>query len=331
MSNAGAQQQTQPSGTDSQLPETPLPQALATISGTVTDKDGAVIPGARVTLGALGQPGERTVASDSDGRFALANVTPGGFKLTISAVGFASQEASGDVNAGQSYEVPAVVLCAAANIEVQAISQRELAEEQIKVEEKQRVLGFIPNFYVSYEPNPVPLAPSQKMELAWKSTFDPVNFAITGAIAGIQQAQDEFSGYGQGAQGYAKRYAASYGTFLTGTILGNAVFPIFFRQDPRYFYKGTGGVRSRSLYAMANSVICKGDNGHWQANYSSILGSLTAGALSNLYYPKANRDGVALTFEDTAIGIAGSAAANVFQEFVVRRLTPHARNVVSKP
>lgn len=295
------------------------------ITGTVSDQDAAIIPGAQVTLalGSGGGPGVRTAVADSDGRFAFANVTPGPFRLTVSANGFSARQISGQLQAGQNYEAPAIALPVATAIEVEAISQRELAEEQIRIEEKQRVLGFIPNFYVSYEPNPVPLDARQKFELAWKNSFDPVNFGLTAAIAGAQQAQDEFEDFGQGTSGYAKRYAASYATFFTGNLLGNAVLPVLLRQDPRYFYKGTGSTRSRVLYAIANAVICKGDNGRWQPNYSSILGSLAAGGISNLYYPPANRDGVGLTFEDAALGIAGSAAANVFQEFVVRKLTPH--------
>jgi hypothetical protein len=75
---------------------------------------------------------------------------------------------------------------------------------------------------------------------------------------------------------------------------------------------------------MANAVICKGDNGHWQANYSFIIGDLAAGGISNLYYPAKNRNGAALTFENTALVIGGGAIGNIFQEFFLRKLTHHA-------
>ena len=143
-------------------------------------------------------------------------------------------------------------------------------------------------------------------------------------MAGLDQAGDRWGAYGQGAQGYAKRYGASYANLATETFIGGAILPSLLKQDPRYFYKGSGSKRSRILYAIANAVICKGDDGHWQANYSSILGSLAAGGISNLYYPPKNRDGAELTFENALIGIGESAAANIFQEFVVRRLTPSA-------
>jgi hypothetical protein len=76
------------------------------------------------------------------------------------------------------------------------------------------------------------------------------------------------------------------------------------------------------MYAIANSVICKGDNGKWQPNYSGLMGGLAAGGISNLYYPAKDRD-AGLTFQNFAIGIGAAAAANVLQEFVVKRLTPN--------
>ncbi len=207
-----------------------------------------------------------------------------------------------------------------------SVTRYELAEEQIKVEETQRVLGVIPNFYVSYDHDALPLTPKQKFELAWKSSVDPVTFAASGVIAGVEQARNGFSGYGQGAQGYAKRYGASYADGFIGNMIGGAILPSLLKQDPRYFYKGTGSTRSRILYALANAVVCKGDNGHWQPDYSGILGSLAAGGISNLYYPASSRNGAGLTFENTSAWHRRlGRLANLFQEFLIRRLTPHAQ------
>jgi len=260
--------------------------------------------------------------SDSDGQFYLAGVTPGSFQLTISSPGFAAQTASGRLHPGEDYTVPPVLLdvaAAAAEVKV-AMTPVEIAEAEIKDEEKQRILGVIPNFYVTYNSAAAPLNPKQKFELAWKATIDPINFGMTGAIAGVQQAVDAFSGYGQGAQGYAKRYAASYADSAISTFIGGAILPSVLKQDPRYFYKGTGTRRSRIIYALANAVICKGDNGHWQVNYSSMLGSLAAGGISNLYYPESDRDST-VTFENTLIAIGSNAANNLLQEFLIRKLT----------
>ena len=64
--------------------------------------------------------------------------------------------------------------------------------------------------------------------------------------------------------------APRYADLVSGTFIGGAILPSLFKQDPRYFYKGTGSRKSRFFYAIANSVICKGDNGRWQPNYSNI-------------------------------------------------------------
>ncbi len=298
------------------------------INGTVVDQTGAVVAGARVRLSREDQSLNQEVLSGDDGQFSFADIAPGPFQLTITVAGFATQTFSGILHSEEIYVVPQTTLAvAAATTEVRVVPSRtEVAEDQIKDQEKQRVLGLIPNFYVSYVHNAVPLTSKQKFELAWRTTVDPITFGVNGVIAGVQQARNDFSGYGQGAQGYAKRYGASYGDFVASTIIGSAILPSLLKQDPRYFYKGSGSRRSRILYAIANSVICKSDAGHWQANYSSILGSFAAGGISNLYYPTKDRNGAGLTLENGLIGIGESATINLLQEFFVRKLTPNAPN-----
>ena len=318
------------------LPDTPTPNvpdplhnpaaSRGGVAGYVVDASGAFVVGARVTVALEERGFTEDRLSGADGQFSFSNLPPGAFRLTVALPGFATQTSHASLQPGENYSAPPITLSvAAASTEVKVSFTRiEMAEAELKDEEKQRVLGIVPNFYVTYNPAALSLSPRQKFELAWKSTVDPVNFAITGGIAGIQQATDQFHGFGQGAQGYGKRYGASYADFLAGTFIGGAILPSLLKQDPRYFYNGTGSRHSRVLYAIANSVICKGDNGHWQTNYSAILGSLAAGGISNLYYPAANRYDATLTFENTAIGIGATAVSNLLQEFVVRKLTRNA-------
>jgi len=305
-----------------------VPRTPGSMSGTIVDPSGAFVAGAHVELKTEDRSANQEVLSGDDGQFSFGNIPPGPFQLTIAAEGFAAQTLSGNLHEGEIYNPPRIALALATEkTEVQVVvPQVEVAEEQIKAEEKQRVLGFVPNFYVSYVPNAAPLNSKQKFELAWRTMVDPVTIVLTGAVAGVQQANDVFSGYGQGAQGYGKRYGADYADSVTNIFIGSAILPSLLKQDPRYFYKGSGSARSRIFYAIANSVICKGDSGRWQANYSNILGSLAAGGISNLYYPPQDRKGAGLTFENAAIEIGASAAANLFQEFVIRKLTPNVRN-----
>jgi hypothetical protein len=300
-------------------------QPLAgSITGSVVDGTGAIVPGAHVSLKYLDQSPSQETVSAADGQYSFSNVQPGAFQITITATGFAPQSSTGMLHSGESYIVPPVHLVpATVNTEVEVrVSRVEVATAEIQAQEKQRLFGFVPNFYISYVPDAVPLTAKQKFELAWRSTFDPVNIGFTAASAGVQQAQNVFSGYGQGAQGYAKRFGAAYGDDITSTFIGNALLPALLKQDPRYFYKGTGTTKSRILYAMANAVICKGDNQKWQPNYSGIFGGFASGAISNIYYPPQDR-GAALVFENTLIGTGQTAILNIFQEFFSRKLTPH--------
>ncbi len=316
----------QPVGAASSVVPSSAPGLPSSVSGTVVDQDGAVVPGAHVRVTGDSSALNQEAVTDKDGQFSFADIPPGHFQLTVTASGFSTQTYSGLLQAGQIETVPPIALTVATDVtEVQVtLTQTEVAEQQMKVEEQQRILGAIPNFFVSYTPDAVPLTSKQKFKLSWKMVIDPVTFLMVGGAAGVEQAQNHFNGYGQGSEGYAKRFGASYADTVVGTFFGGAIFPSLLKQDPRYFYKGTGSKPSRFLYAVANTFICKGDNGHWQPGYSNILGSLAAGGVSNIYYPAADRDGFELTFENAAIGLAATAATNVLQEFVIRHFTPKA-------
>ena len=293
------------------------------ISGTVIDPSGANISGAVVSLTRAGQSASQEKVTDEGGQFFFVNIPPGPFELTVTAGGFATQFFSGTLHGGELYAVPKVTLAVAtATTEVHVgVTQAEVAEDQVKAQEKQRVFGIVPNFYVSYVPDAAPLTLKQKFGLAWKSSSDPITILAVAAFAGGEQLNGTFKGYGQGAQGYGKRFGATYADVVDGTFLGSAIAPALLKQDPRYFYRGTGSIRSRLWYALRSSVITKGDNQRWQPNYSEFLGNLAAGGIANAYYP-ANKRGVGLAFTTAGIRMGEIAVANVFQEFISRRVTP---------
>ena len=181
-------------------------------------------------------------------------------------------------------------------------------------QERQRILGIIPNFGTSLIPDAEMLSPYQKLHLALKSTLDPFQVLASGIDAGLSQHWDDFPGYRQGATGYGKRFTASYVDAFNATVLGGAVFPVLLHQDPRYFRLGSGTFRRRLIYAISMTVKAKGDNKNWQPNYSNLLGNLAAGAISNAYYPSGSR-GLALTFERALSESAQSGMGNVMAEF----------------
>ncbi len=305
------------------------PQVRGAIRGTVVDKTGALLGGVHVRLTQEASNATQETNTGDDGQFTIANTAPGNFQLTFTAANYAAQNYSGTLRLGEALTVPQITLQLATEVTEVRVEEsvEEIAQEQLKEQEKQRILGAIPNFFVTYEgSDTAPLNTRQKFELAWKSTLDPVTFGVVAGIAGAQQATNAFKGYGQGAEGYGKRYGASYADIVTSTFIGGAILPAVLKQDPRYFYKGSGTFRSRFWYALENAFICKGDNGKWQFNYSSILGSLAAGGISNAYYPDTDR-GAGLTFENFGIGIGATGGVNLLQEFVLRKLTPHAQKL----
>lgn len=293
------------------------------IYGTVTDSAGNMVVGAKVTLENRASHATKSLLTDSAGFFNFTGLAAGNYQISVTATGFAQANQSSIALAqGQYLNLPQIQLqIASTNTTVHAIVyDHALAEQQVHLQEKQRVLGVIPNFYTSYIWNAQPLTSRQKFALAWRTSIDPVTFLVTGVTAGIQQWHNDFKDYGQGFDGYAKRFGASYADGFTGIMLGGAVFPSLLHQDPRYFYKGTGSIRSRAFYAISTVVICKGDNGRWQPNYSNILGTFAAAGISNAYYPAANR-GAGLTMENSLLGLASGAADALFQEFLLKKIS----------
>ena len=306
----------------------PMPAASGYIYGLVADEQGGLVIGANVSLSAAGGAAQLHATSGDDGRFAFPNVTPGDFTISVTLPGFTEASAAGHLQPGETYKVDPFALKIATTSVVTVTPTDISTDEQLHMQEQQRLLGALPNFYVSYNWTADPLTSKQKYTLAWKNVSDPGNLFLSGTVAGVQQATNAFSGYGQGAAGYGKRFGADLGNLVIGTYMGGAVLPSLFHQDPRYFYKGTGSIRSRALYALSRSVITRGDNGHDQPNFSGILGDMSAGAISNLYYPAENRQGATLTIENGLLGIAGDALNGLVQEFVLRHFTRNARQQV---
>jgi len=185
---------------------------------------------------------------------------------------------------------------------------QQTAAEQLKQQEKQRILGVMATFNTTQNHNALPLSPRQKYQLFFKSVTDPWPFALTAVVAGISQADDDFSAYGQGMEGYAKRYGAAYTDYFTGNFFGNAVLPSLLHEDPRYYQRGKGKIITRALWAAGSTGWSKRDNGTWGPNYANVTGNLIGAAISNVYYPAEERSvgdtiqrGVTVTIEG-AIG-----------------------------
>jgi hypothetical protein len=291
----------------------------------VLDSTGATIPNVQVSLALRNGGRVQTVSSDANGQFTFTKVSSGSYLVTAEALGFApftTREFT--ITPQQVYSVPEIALSiASSTTSIVVRPTEEIAAEQIKAEEKQRVFGVFPNFYVSYVPNAAPLTSKQKFSMAARDTFDWTSFVGVSLGAGLQQAANTHKDYGQGAAGYGKRWGALFADGRSTDLLSHYVFASLLHQDPRYFYQGTGTTKSRIFYALSNAFVARSDSGKTMPNYSYLLGDLCAASLSNAYYPRADR-GASLVFTNAALGIAGRAAQGLVQEFVAKHFTKNA-------
>ncbi len=191
-------------------------------------------------------------------------------------------------------------------------------------ENSKRIFWIIPNFRTTQELAIYqPLTTSQKFKLATRDAFDPGTFVLAALFAGYGQLTNSDPSFGQGVAGYARYFGTSYGDFLIGDYLTEAIFPTMLHQDPRFFRRGHGGGWSRLFYAAGRVFLTKGDTGHTQFNFSEVLGNSSAVAISMAYYPDRRDVGDAVTSLGTQIGV--DMASNVLKEFApdIMRKLPH--------
>jgi hypothetical protein len=304
-----------------QAQQTPAKPTTGSVVGTVSDPVGKLVTHAQVTLtpdGLDGVPAMPMVTTTSDvGDFKFIGVPAGHFLIAVAAPGFGAATTEDTLLPGQYDELKTIVLQVGettTQVNVTPLTNVQLAEQDVKAEEHQKVFGVIPNFFVVFKDHPLPLNARQKLELSLHATLDPFSFVSSAAVAGVEQGTDALAGYDGGWDGgYTKRYGATYANFASATLLRHGVYPALFR--------GKGSKMSRTLYALSTAVLCKGDNGKTEVNYSAILGNLSAGALTNLYYPEGSRNGLSTTFENGALAMVGSGVGHVLQEFLFSRIT----------
>ncbi len=299
----------------------------AQITGTIIDVNRDAVPAATVVLAGAGLKDPRTAVSTDNGFFAFGDLDAGTYNITIRAEGFAVWTSPAiDVAPGQYVILPSSELTIAEALTTVSVaySPIEVATEEVRIEEQQRVFGIIPNFYVVYDHEATPLTTKLKYRLALRTSFDPATIVGAGALAAMNQAGNT-PNYRQGWVGYAERYGAAAGDGLSDIMIGGAILPSLLHQDPRYFYQGAGSDKSRALHALSAPFVCRGDNGKREPNYSSLGGDLASASLSNAYYPPSNR-GAGLVFENVALTTGERMVSALVQEFVLGKFTVKAKN-----
>jgi hypothetical protein len=159
-----------------------------------------------------------------------------------------------------------------------------------------------------------PLSAKTKFKLSAKTMSDPVTVSFIGMIALIGQARNSDPSYGQGFQGYGKRYGTFFADTGIGTLMTTSVFPTLLHQDPRYFQLGTGNTWHRAIYSVSRIFVTRTDSGELQLNYSEIVGNAVAAGISNTYHPQDQRTlGKTVSVWGTSIML--NTACNVAKEF----------------
>jgi hypothetical protein len=299
----------QPAGAlaGSTLPEAPLPQpSVATSSDPAQQTPGqqAAQPpnaGAQSTPAPNGQ-----APSTPDPNAQAPNATPGAGAGQSSS----TSQAPADQTAPQK-------------------SQRELADEQLKQQEKQRVMGVMATFNTTRDPNAVPLTPGQKFKLFFKSASDPWPFLLAGVVSSLDQASNSPPEWGQGWGPYAQRFGSAYSDYFIGNFIGNAVLPSLLHEDPRYFQKGKGKVINRILWAAGSSFWCKRDNGGWGPNWGNVGGNFIGTAIARLYYPPSERNVKDTLTDGLTVTIEGMPGAELI-EFWPDMVRAHRRKQAEK-
>ena len=277
------------------------------------------------------QPPKPDVLSGDNGQFSFSDLAPGPFQLTVSAPGFETKLVSGIVNPGQAFIVPAIVLTVAAattNVNV-GLSQAEVAQEEVKEQEKQRVLGIFPNFYTTYVP--IRRLWPRSRSSRWPGNRLPIPSALSASrfLAGIYQASDRVRRIRARCGSYGRRFDSTLRRRFFGTFIDSAILPSAPENKIHaVFLRGNRHKTSQSLCA-ANAII-SGDNQQWQLNYSTIVGSFATAGLSYTYYPASDRGGTLLV-ETALIRIAEGSVAGLFQEFVIPHLTPRLKSHPAPP
>jgi hypothetical protein len=300
--------------------------AFATIAGTVRDAHGEPVPGAEIAVVGQESAYSRALTTDSKGAFAFGELAEGKYLVRITTHATREGPILVDVvlGAGENRELPIVgtrVVTTSTTVHVVA-RPGEIAEAQVKQQETQRLLGIVPNFHTSYIWDAAPMTPKQKFALTLRSNTDPFSLLLVATLAGLEQKHNTFPGYGQGAEGYGRRFSAAFADTMTSKMISRAILPSVLHQDPRYFYRGSGSVRARVFYAVTSAVITRGDNGKRQPNYSQVLGTFAATGISNLYRAPIDRT-TGLTFRNGLVMTGSTAVQNLIREFVSRKLTPN--------
>jgi hypothetical protein len=194
-------------------------------------------------------------------------------------------------------------------------SQKQAGQPAKTKKKSDRMFYVMPNYLtVDNEAEVQPISWKKKFAITADGTFDPYEFVTVGFVAGIRQAENAYPAFGQGMEGYAKRYGAAFADQVDGNMMVGGVFPSLLKTDPRYFRLGRESHFHRIAYAISRVFVTRKDSGGQIVNISELAGNATAVSISNFYYPAADR-GVTSTLNNWGIQVGIDALGNELKEF----------------
>jgi hypothetical protein len=234
--------------------------------------------------------------------------TPTGQDPTVQAPTATAPTAQGPTTAAPRVDAPVP--------QAAQTPQKKTAEEILAEEKKQKMLGIVPIYgMTNYQYAPA-LTKGQKFDLMIRAYATPFPYLSAGFQAGISQASNSFEGYGQGASGYGKRFGSAFVDGFDSGFFSNYIYPVLFKQDPRYFRLGNSSTKKRRFASVfAQEFVTKKDSDRSPVfSYSNVFGALTAGGISNAYYPQEER-GFGLTMSRTAVSFGWGIVGDFVLEF----------------
>jgi hypothetical protein len=198
----------------------------------------------------------------------------------------------------------------------QSQQQDKQSGQQQQKTSNDRIFWTLPNFLtLENAGNVPPLTAKEKFKVTARGLFDPSEFVLTGFVAGLNQAANSNPTYGQGFQGYAKRYGTAYGDNLVENFMADAILPSLLHQDPRYYQLGHGGFLRRAAHAVGRVLITRSDSGNAQVNVSELGGAFAAAAISIYTYHPSSERGIGNVVSVWGTQMSWDAATYVLKEF----------------
>jgi hypothetical protein len=173
-----------------------------------------------------------------------------------------------------------------------------------------------------------PLSSTQKFKLFVENSVSGHAVLGSAASAGFGQALNSPEEFGQGAEGYGKRFGASMARSATNNFFGTFLLASALRQDPRFFVRNSPTFRQALRYSLGRLIKTRTDSGVDSVNVSGLVGPLMGESLANVYLPSQERT-VGKTLSRYATDMGWRAAGNLLREYwpaITQRLHWPRRN-----